>query len=108
MIFKIDTTKTHLLLLKCQWKSKSYLLIIYFLANASMKDMFSSLRNIQPKGPLVNSELYVGWITYWGKEVARTDIQPIVETINKMMKGNISFSMYMLHGGSNFGFTAGE
>ncbi|XP_014275355.1 beta-galactosidase [Halyomorpha halys] len=71
-------------------------------------DMFRELRKIQPNGPLVNSEFYVGWISYWGKPLSKRDTAPIVNSITSLMQNNISFSMYMLHGGTNFGFTAGS
>lgn len=74
----------------------------------SLDKIFGPLRKIQPKGPLVNSEFYVGWITYWGKPWVKTDTQPIVKTIETFLKNDVSFSMYMLHGGTNFGFTSGS
>lgn len=76
--------------------------------NNTMANMFRELRKIQPNGPLVNSEFYVGWISYWGRPLAQTDTAPIVNTITSLMKNNVSFSMYMIHGGTNFGFTAGS
>lgn len=73
-----------------------------------LEAVFRSLRKVQPKGPLVNSEFYVGWITYWGKDWVRTDTAPIISTMEEFLKNNVSFSMYMIHGGSNFGFSAGS
>uniref|UniRef100_A0A0V0GCY9 Beta-galactosidase n=1 Tax=Triatoma dimidiata TaxID=72491 RepID=A0A0V0GCY9_TRIDM len=73
-----------------------------------MDRMYRPMRQVQPKGPLVNSEFYVGWLSYWGEPFRRTEIQPIVETLDKMLNQNISFNLYMFHGGTNFGFTAGS
>lgn len=78
------------------------------LANATVDQIYRTLRKIQPKGPLVNSEFYVGWITYWGKQWSTTEIKPIVSTISTLLKSDVSFNMYMFHGGSNFGFSAGK
>ncbi|XP_073993183.1 beta-galactosidase-like isoform X2 [Rhodnius prolixus] len=70
--------------------------------------MYRPLRQVQPKGPLINSEFYVGWLSYWSEPFSRTEIKPILETIDKMLNKNVSFNMYMFHGGTNFGFTAGS
>lgn len=70
--------------------------------------MYRPLRQVQPKGPLINSEFYVGWLSYWSEPFSRTEIKPILETIDKMLNKNVSFNMYMFHGGTNFGFTAGN
>ncbi|XP_024084648.1 beta-galactosidase isoform X2 [Cimex lectularius] len=76
--------------------------------STSPAKLFEPLRKIQPKGPLVNSEFYVGWLTYWGEEFSRSSIPPILKTMKDMIALNISFNCYMIHGGTNFGFTSGS
>ncbi|CAH1401072.1 unnamed protein product [Nezara viridula] len=73
-----------------------------------IEEKFDALLAIQPNGPLVNSELYTGWISYWGRPRAETETQALVNTIVAFLQNNVSFSMYMFHGGTNFGFTAGS
>lgn len=60
-------------------------------------------------GPVVNTEFYPGWFTTWG-QTENSNIPTInstMESIRVMWEHNASFSIYMFHGGSNFGFTSG-
>ncbi|KAK9498758.1 hypothetical protein O3M35_003322 [Rhynocoris fuscipes] len=75
---------------------------------SDMEKMYRPMRKVQPKGPLINSEFYVGWLSYWGEPFSKTEIEPIVSTLSKFLANNISFNLYMFHGGTNFGFTAGS
>jgi beta-galactosidase len=55
----------------------------------------------------VNSEYYSGWLQYWGEAFPRIPIKPFTTLLRSMLENNISVSVYMVHGGTNFGFTAG-
>ncbi|KAE9550919.1 hypothetical protein FO519_005881 [Halicephalobus sp. NKZ332] len=60
-------------------------------------------------GPVVNTEFYPGWFTTWG-QLTNSNIPSInltIESMKVMWESNASFSIYMFHGGSNFGFTNG-
>ncbi|GAN54318.1 beta-galactosidase [Tanticharoenia sakaeratensis] len=60
---------------------------------------------LSPGGPVWISEAYPGWLTHWGdKSMARVDFESDFRTI---LKRNLSFSLYVAHGGTNFGFGAG-
>lgn len=39
------------------------------------------LRKVQPNGPLVNMEFYVGWLTHWGEKMANVSIYNILPTL---------------------------
>jgi beta-galactosidase len=53
-------------------------------------------------------EIYPGWLTHWGEaHMQRQDKSQTVGMFRWFIQNNISFSMYMVHGGSNFGFTNG-
>ena len=55
--------------------------------------------------PVWMSEGYPGWLTHWGDlSFQRGNYLP---TLRKLMQEGRSFNMYMVHGGTNFGFTAG-
>jgi beta-galactosidase len=50
-------------------------------------------------------EGYPGWLTHWGDQAfARGDFVP---TLRKLLDENRSFNLYVVHGGTNFGFDAG-
>eukprot|EP00041_Stephanoeca_diplocostata_P011407 m.188329 g.188329 ORF g.188329 m.188329 type:complete len:797 (-) comp18526_c0_seq2:98-2488(-) len=61
--------------------------------------------NAPGKSPFMCSECYTGWLTHWGEGGANTSSSaPHVDTILGM-KGSIS--LYMGHGGTNFGYWSG-
>lgn len=68
---------------------------------------FGKLREVQPTGPLVNTEFYTGWLTHWQEPNARRSAAGLAKTLQYMllMKANVDFYMYF--GGTNFGFWAG-
>ncbi|KAJ4163996.1 hypothetical protein LMH87_005689 [Akanthomyces muscarius] len=65
-------------------------------------------------GPQLNGEYYITWIDQWGSDYAHqqisgsdTDIAKAVGDLDWTLAGNYSFSIYMFHGGTNFGFENG-
>ena len=66
---------------------------------------FAAAQTIAGDAPVWMSEGYPGWLTHWGDLLfQRGNYLP---TLRKLMQEGRSFNMYMVHGGSNFGFTAG-
>lgn len=43
--------------------------------DSDMESVLSKLREIQPTGPLVNSEFYTGWLTHWHEKNQRQDAE---------------------------------
>ncbi|KAJ6646250.1 Beta-galactosidase [Pseudolycoriella hygida] len=72
-----------------------------------MDSVWDKLREIQPKGPLVNSEFYPGWLTHWHDKNQRRDGERGANVIKRMLEAGASVNIYMFFGGTNFGFTAG-
>lgn len=70
---------------------------------------FKRLREIQPTGPLVNSEFYTGWLTHWQEPNARRSGFELATTLRTMLAEpyNANVNFYMFFGGTNFGFWAG-
>lgn len=68
---------------------------------------FKALRAIRPQGPLMCGEYYPGWFDSWGKPHHTGSTENIVKELGWMLEHNASFSIYMVHGGTSFGFTAG-
>ncbi|KAF6212146.1 hypothetical protein GE061_012667 [Apolygus lucorum] len=73
-----------------------------------VQKLFAPLRRIQPKGPLVNSEFYTGWLSYWGEPYSKVETVNIIRTMRGLIQSNVSFNCYMIQGGTNFGYTSGS
>lgn len=68
---------------------------------------FQIMRLYQPRGPLVNSEYYPGWLSHWEEPFQRVKTRPVTKTLEEMLALGASVNIYMFHGGTNFGFTSG-
>lgn len=68
---------------------------------------FARLRAVQPNGPLMCGEYYPGWFDVWGKPHHRGETSKLIQDVGWMLTNKASFSIYMVHGGTSFGFTAG-
>lgn len=62
---------------------------------------------LNPGVPVFSSETYPGWLTHWGEPWAAASTEGIVKETNWLLSNKKSFNFYVLHGGTNFGFTAG-
>ncbi|XP_017484415.1 PREDICTED: beta-galactosidase, partial [Rhagoletis zephyria] len=78
-----------------------------FGATNQISSYWARLRQIQPKGPLVNAEFYPGWLTHWSEPMARVRTEAITKAFVEMLDAGASVNFYMMFGGTNFGFTAG-
>lgn len=65
-------------------------------------------------GPQLNGEYYITWIDQWGSDYSHQQIsgnekyiQEAVDELDWTLAGNYSFSIYMFHGGTNWGLEAG-
>lgn len=62
--------------------------------------------NAPGMSPFMCSECYTGWLTHWGEGGANTSSSaPHVDSILGTFNGSVS--LYMGHGGTNFGFWSG-
>lgn len=68
---------------------------------------FKALRELQPKGPLMCGEFYPAWFDTWGNPHHVGNMENYISDLNKMLSLNGSFSIYMAHGGTTFGFWPG-
>ena len=57
--------------------------------------------------PVFSSETYPGWLTHWGEKWARPDTTALKNEVAFLLQNKKSFNFYVIHGGTNFGFTAG-
>ncbi len=68
---------------------------------------FKTLRSIRAKGPLMCGEYYPGWFDSWGHKHHTGNTAKVLGDLGWMLDHNASFSIYMAHGGTSFGFSAG-
>ncbi|MCB0752700.1 MAG: beta-galactosidase, partial [Ignavibacteriae bacterium] len=68
---------------------------------------FKALREILPQGPLMCGEFYSGWFDTWGNPHTFGETEQYLKDMEYMLKTGASFSIYMAHGGTTFGFWAG-
>ncbi|MBT1704073.1 glycoside hydrolase family 35 protein [Chryseosolibacter indicus] len=61
----------------------------------------------QGVGPYMVAEFYPGWLDHWAEPFVRINHEEIVKQTEVYLKNNIHFNFYMVHGGTNFGFTSG-
>ncbi|RPD43230.1 glycoside hydrolase family 35 protein [Chitinophaga barathri] len=70
-------------------------------------EAFAAATRQNPDVPSFSSESYPGWLTHWGEKWARPGIKGIVDEVKYLMDHKKSFNLYVIHGGTNFGYTAG-
>ncbi|MDP4130432.1 MAG: beta-galactosidase [Bacteroidota bacterium] len=70
-------------------------------------DDFEAAAKQNPHVPAFSGETYPGWLTNWGEEWQRPDNNNLKREIKFLLENNKSFNLYVIHGGTNFGFTAG-
>jgi beta-galactosidase len=78
------------------------------LDSGSSLDDWKLANKMNPGVPVFSSETYPGWLTHWGEKWARTSTESINKELTFLMDNKKSFSLYVFHGGTNFGFTAGS
>lgn len=60
-----------------------------------------------PGMPRMCGEYWVGWFDHWGSKHHTKALAPFIKQIDWMLENSVSFNVYMLHGGTNFGFNSG-
>ncbi len=73
----------------------------------SAERAFSFFSDEYPGMPKMCGEYWVGWFDHWGDKHNTKALAPFITQIEWMLDNEVSFNVYMLHGGSNFGFTSG-
>lgn len=101
-------------LFQCDWSSNfennalpDLIWTMNFGTNAKVLDQFKRLKELRPDSPLMCSEYWSGWFDGWGRAHETRSADTMVKGINTMLDNNISFSLYMTHGGTSFAHWAG-
>lgn len=67
----------------------------------------SFLREVQPEGPLMNSQLFAGDVQYWQKPLKTSPVDGVSDTIFDLLTAFDNFNIYTFQANSNFGFWSG-
>ncbi len=60
---------------------------------------FALQRKFSPKGPLVNSEFYPGWLDHWSKKHSKTKSSIVTTALENILAVGANVNIYMFHGG---------
>lgn len=109
-----DAGFTEVPLFQCDWNSNfqnnaldDLVWTINFGTGANIEDQFRKLKELRPDTPLMCSEFWSGWFDHWGAKHETRSAQALVGGLKEMLDQNISFSLYMTHGGTSFGHWGG-
>ena len=97
-------------LFQCDWSSNftdNLLWTLNFGTGADVGQQFMKLKEVRPETPLMCSEFWSGWFDHWGRSHETRPAGDMVQGIRDMLDRNISFSLYMTHGGTTFGHWGG-
>ncbi|NXH29692.1 GLB1L protein, partial [Myiagra hebetior] len=117
LLFTTDSTRAEEL--RCGTLQGLYA-TVDFGPGSNVTEAFGAQRRVEPKGPLVNSEYYTGWLDYWGEAHASTSAAWVAKGLEDMLQLGASINMqvvswqraqpageYMFHGGTNFAYWSG-
>jgi beta-galactosidase len=60
-----------------------------------------------PNVPAMAGEVYPGWLTHWGDPTFQGTDSDVSGDLAAFMQQGLSFNLYVIHGGTSFGFYAG-
>lgn len=110
----VRTNYPGMTLFQCDWSSNFTKNGLHDLAwtmnfgtGANIDQQFAKLKELRPTSPLMCSEFWSGWFDKWGAHHETRPAADMIKGIDEMLSKNISFSLYMTHGGTNWGHWAG-
>lgn len=105
---------TDVALFQCDWASNftdnaldDLIWTMNFGTGSNIDNQFAKLKELRPTTPLMCSEFWSGWFDKWGARHETRPSKDMVAGLKEMIEKNISFSLYMTHGGTSFGHWAG-
>ena len=101
-------------LFQCDWASnftnnglEDLVWRMNFGTGADIDSQCEKLKKLRPDSPLMCSEFWSGWFDKWGANHETRPAANMIAGIDEMLSKGISFSLYMTHGGTNWGHWAG-
>jgi beta-galactosidase len=71
------------------------------------KSEFAKLKAFRPGRPMMSGEYWDGWFDHWGEKHHGTDTAQQAQELDWILSQGYSINLYMLHGGTSFGFMNG-
>lgn len=68
---------------------------------------FNKLKAFGHTGPLMCGEFWCGWFDHWYEDHHTRTPEDVAADTRELLESGASINYYMLHGGTNFGFTNG-
>ncbi|NWU76194.1 BGAL galactosidase, partial [Onychorhynchus coronatus] len=90
LLFTTDSTRAEEL---CCGTLQGLYATIDFGPGSNVTEAFDAQRHVEPKGPLVNSEYYTGWLDYWGEAHASTSAAWVARGLEDMLQLGASVNM---------------
>ncbi|NWX55994.1 BGAL galactosidase, partial [Promerops cafer] len=90
LLFTTDSTRVEEL--RCGTLQGLYA-TVDFGPGSNVTEAFGAQRHVEPKGPLVNSEYYTGWLDYWGEAHASTSAAWVARGLEDMLQLGASINM---------------
>ncbi|XP_027625452.1 beta-galactosidase isoform X3 [Tupaia chinensis] len=78
-----------------------------FGAGENVTAAFQIQRMSEPKGPLVNSEFYTGWLDHWGQPHSTVQTEAVASSLYDILAHGANVNLYMFIGGTNFAYWNG-
>ncbi|KAL6091201.1 hypothetical protein STEG23_025744, partial [Scotinomys teguina] len=78
-----------------------------FGAGKNVTEAFLIQRKFEPKGPLINSEFYTGWLDHWGEPHSTVKTEIVAASLYDLLARGASVNLYMFIGGTNFAYWNG-
>ncbi|XP_051674495.1 beta-galactosidase [Oryctolagus cuniculus] len=105
-VLLFTTDGAHKKFLQCGALQGLYATVDFGVGN-NITDAFQIQRNSEPRGPLVNSEFYTGWLDHWGEQHSTVQSEAVASALYDILAHGANVNMYMFIGGTNFAYWNG-
>lgn len=105
-VLLFTTDGAHKKFLQCGALQGLYATVDFGVGN-NITDAFQIQRNSEPRGPLVNSEFYTGWLDHWGEQHWTVRSEAVASALYDILARGANVNMYMFIGGTNFAYWNG-
>ncbi|CAH1119267.1 unnamed protein product [Phaedon cochleariae] len=75
--------------------------------NQDVKEQFQALKKLQPNKPFQVTEYWSGWFSHWSENSYVGNASQFSELYEEILRYPASVTLYMFHGGTNWGFLNG-
>ena len=70
-------------------------------------EQFAIFAKFRQNVPRMTGEYWIGWFDHWGEKHHTVAPEIVAKGVDAMLKNNLSFNLYMFHGGTTFGYMNG-